>query len=379
MSQTHKPSGNTPAQQQNIGLLRTVMYLLHRQQLHSSLQLAPLPSFRNEFLAGMQTGLTAVIALVAVYLSPWSSMVGFAGIGSLIALYGRMESHAGRNRMLLQAAFIQTASVLIMSSAKWAGVPLPGLLLLLSLACGVYLFICVTGRYGAPGPLIFVFAAGSAIGGDVTQQVVIERTLVTGAAGLLGWFICFATAFLRHTPTAEREFPQVPPAPPISHRLIASARTFFSAAIAVFVVRYIFGADFPAWAAMGALAVTQGPHLHISMNRAMHRMVGTTIGATLAWAVLQFNPNIWAMIALIGICQVVTEILIGRNYALGQMFVAPMALLTTHLAAPWIPSHAMVPERVIDTIIGACIGLILAVIMSSMDERRHLDALRRSA
>lgn len=363
----------------NVGLLRTVIHLLHCQQVKSSLQVSPLASFRNEFLAGAQTGLTAVIALIVVYLSPWSNMVGFAGIGSLIALYGRFESPAGRNRMLLQAAAIQTASVLIVSSAKFAGLPEAGLLLLLALICGIYLFICVTGRYGAPGPLIFVFAAGSCIGGDVTPQVILERTLVTGGATLLGWLICMATAFLREVPSPGRAFPKAPPAPPVSHRLIASTRTVISTAVAMFIVRYGFDVHYPAWAGMGALAVTQGAYLHVSMNRALQRMVGTTIGAMMAWGVLQLEPNIWGLIAFVGVFQTVTEMVIGKNYALGQMFVAPTALLVTHLTAPWIPSDTMVPERVLDTVIGACIGMVVAVVLSTMDDRRYLDRLRRTS
>ncbi|RQW62758.1 FUSC family protein [Vibrio viridaestus] len=376
MSQSDKTSTNIASQ--NIGILSTIVSLFHRQQFQSSIQVHPLPFFRNEFLAGLQTGLTLVIALIVVYLSPWSHMVGFAGLGALIALFGRFESRSGRNRMLLQAAAIQTGSVLLMSSAKWARWAQPSLLLLLAALCGVYLFICVTGRYGPPGPLIFVFAAGSSIGGDITQQIIIERTLATGAAALLGWLICNATSFLRDLPSENKHFPTVPPAPAVSHRLIAAIRTFIGTAIAMFVVCYAFDAHYPAWAGMGALAVTQGAYLHVSMNRAMQRMVGTTIGAMMAWAVLQFDPNIWGLIAVIGIFQVLTEMVIGKNYALGQMFVAPMALLMTHLAAPWFPSDSLVPERVLDTLIGASIGMLVAVVLSSLDDRLYLDKLRRS-
>ncbi|TGD71530.1 FUSC family protein [Mangrovimicrobium sediminis] len=377
MSQPNHTQHATTAE--SVGLLRTVMHLLHRQQLKSSLQLQQLPFFRNELLAGVQTGLTVLFALVAVQLSPWPQMVGFAGLGSLIALFGRFESRSGRNRMLLQAAAIQTGSVLLMSSAKWVGLPQPALLLLLACLCGLYLFIAVTGRYGPPGPLIFVFAAGSCIGGDVTQQVIVERTVATGAAALLGWLICVATTFLRQTPGPDTNFPEPPPVPALSHRLIASMRTIISTALAMFIVHYGFDVHYPAWAGMGALAVTQGAYLHISMNRAMQRMVGTTIGAMMAWAVLQFELDIWGLIAVIALFQIITEIVIGKNYALGQMFVAPMALLMTHLAAPWIPSAAMVPERVLDTVIGACIGMAVAVVLSSMDERRYLHKLRQPA
>lgn len=137
------------------------------------------------------------------------------------------------------------------------------------------------------------------------------------------------------------------------------------------------GADHPAWAAMGALAVMQGTHLHISMNRALQRMAGTVAGAVLAWAFLAQDPSVWALIAMLLALQFLTEIIIGANYGLGQMLVTPMALLMTHMAAPGAQGGAMASERILDTILGAVIGMAMAVLMSSLDDRRHLAEQRR--
>lgn len=105
---------------------------------------------------------------------------------------------------------------------------------------------------------------------------------------------------------------------------------------------------------MGALAVLQGTHLHINMNRALQRTVGTTVGAVLAWLLLIQDPSVWILIAVLVALQILTEV-IGANYALGQV-VTPMALLMTllmtHLAAPQAGGPAMAPERVLDTLLG---------------------------
>lgn len=161
------------------------------------------------------------------------------------------------------------------------------------------------------------------------------------------------------------------PARPVSHRLVAAARIVAGALVAVFA-SHTLGADHPAWAAMGTLAVMQGTHLHITLHRALQRMAGTVVGALLAWLLLIQEPSVWVLIAALVALQFLTEIIIGANYALGQILVTPMALLMTHLAAPDAAGAAMAPERVLDTVLGASIGICAAVLLSSYDDRRLL-------
>ena len=123
---------------------------------------------------------------------------------------------------------------------------------------------------------------------------------------------------------------------------------------------------------MGTLAVMQGAHLHISMNRALQRMMGTVVGALLAWLILSQDPSVWIIIAILVVLQFATEIIIGANYGLGQVLVTPMALLMTYLAAPHIAGADMVPERILNTVLGACMGIVFAVLFSTLDDRRHL-------
>ena len=123
----------------------------------------------------------------------------------------------------------------------------------------------------------------------------------------------------------------------------------------------------------------QGAHLHITMSRALQRMAGTVVGAVLVWLILAQNPSFGWVLALIVLFQFVTEVIIGFNYALGQITVTPSALLMTHLAAPTAAVAGMPVERVMDTILGAALGIVFAVIFSTLDDRRHLAQLRAQA
>lgn len=80
---------------------------------------------------------------------------------------------------------------------------------------------------------------------------------------------------------------------------------------------------------------------------------------------------------MLALLQILTEIVIGLNYGLGQVLVTPMALLMTHLAAP-AADASLAPERVADTLLGALIGIVIAVALSTLEDRRQLAHHHRS-
>ncbi len=352
-------------------------HLLHPSQLKDSLSLARQVSIRNATLAGLQAAAVAAIALPLAHLSPWPHLIGFASLGALVALFGRFAPVGRRGRILVQCGLLQTGAVLIMSAAAWLGAPVGVQLGLLALSCGVFLFASTTGRFGAPGPLIFVFAAGASIAPGLSLGQVIERTVATAAVAALAWIVCAATEAIRQRPTAERPFPEEA-LRPLGHRLIAAARSAAGAGIAIMASLALDG-HHPTWAAMGALAVMQGPHLHIVMNRALQRVAGTVVGALLAWLLLAQHPGIWVVIVVLVGLQLLTEVVIGTNYAMGQVLVTPMALLMTSLGAAQALGPEMAPARIVETLVGAAVGVILSVILSTRDDRKHLAARRHPA
>jgi hypothetical protein len=353
-----------------------VRYLASREHLSEVMQLARQPSLRNSALAGLQAAATFAIAMPLVLISPWPHMIGFAALGALVALFGRFAPERQRGAIVFYCAVLQTMSVGVMSLAVWLGATPEMLLGLLALLSGIFYFLSVTGKFGPPGAIIFIFAAGAAIAPVDGLPAVFERVVATGAVAVLAWLICTFTEAFRHKASDERPLP-AEPSRPLSHRLIASLRVVIGAGLAAFGT-YALGMAHPAWAAMGAVAVLQGSHLHISMNRAVQRMVGTAIGAVGVWLILQLDPSVTALILLLMLLQFATEIVIGFNYALGQILVTPMALLMSYLAAPQAGPE-MAPERLIDTLIGVTLGMVIAVLLSTLDDRAQLAQHRGGA
>ena len=347
-------------------------YLLHPHHVQASWALTQPPSMRIALVSGLQTALAVLLAMVVALYSPWPELVGFAALGALSALFGRFAPVHARLRIVATTALLMTGAVLIPSLAVWGGVSPDRMMLVLAVLAGLASLAVSYCRLGAPGATIIVFGIGAAMGPIGSVDDVWAHTLATAAGGVVACVACAVTDWLRKEVLAQLQFPA---SETVSRQaaLHAAGRVAVAAGVSA-AVAYAAGWSHPAWAAIGATAVMQGTHLHTTLHRALQRMAGTMVGAAVVWWLLAQEPPLWVIAACIVGFQFLTEVLMGFNYALGQATVTPLALLMTYLASP---SHAsnMPVERVLETILGATLGIVFAVIFSTMEDRRHLAAL----
>ncbi len=361
MHHTAMPSSSaSPASSHLASLAR----LLAPARLRESCAITPLPSLRNAAVVGLQTGLAVFIAAGATHLSPWAPMVGHAALGALAALLGRFAPAGQRMPAVLQAGALLVGAVALMSLLGLAGATQVALLLCLGVLAGAVSWLAGRWRLGPPGAVIFVFAGCAAMEPVDGWQTAATRLLFTLAGVAAALAICRATDRLRSAPAAP------PPAPALQAPWLAFARIALCTACAG-LLALAAGWPHPAWAAIGAMAVLQGSHLHTAMHRAVQRTLGTLAGAGLAWLILAQHPSFWPLLAAVIVLQLATEVVIGANYALGQVFVTPMALLMTSLAAPAMGT-GMPLARVLDTVLGALVGVAFALVFSTLQERLQL-------
>ncbi|HLR78055.1 MAG TPA: FUSC family protein [Burkholderiaceae bacterium] len=327
-------------------------------------------------IAGLQAALSLLAAIVLVRHSLWPELVGFPALGALAALFGRHAPLVKRHGIVWMCAAQLTGAVFVTSLASYIGLSPAMVVLVVALVATTSTIIFSYWNLGVPGAVIIVFAAGAAMTPVDSWTMVVERTVATAGGGLVAWLITSATDFLRLPELARIKAAPVTKRP-LKHILIAGGRIGIGAAVAA-LIAYAAGWSHPSWAAIGATAVMQGGHLHITMYRALQRMAGTLFGALLVWLILALDPPFWAIVAAIAIFQYITEIIIGYNYALGQITVTPMALLMTYLAMPGGSPADMAIERVFDTMLGAILGIVFAVIFSTIDDRRHLARYHRN-
>ncbi len=365
-----KPPLPDPQPPRRVGRAAAIRHLLSPARVRESFALAPRPPLRNAAVAGVQVSLAVLIAVSLTHLSPWAHLEGFPALGALAALFGRFAPPGRRMRIVTLAGALLLAAIGLLSLISYAGAAPAWMLLCLALMAGGLTVAVTRWRIGGPGAVIFVFAASAALRPTDSLQAVIERCAFTAVGVAIAWLVCRLTDDWRSDAAAPTPAGGAPR--PAGSSLVAAGRVALCAAIAAMLAQAA-ALPFPAWAAIGATAVLQGGHLHVTMHRAVQRMIGTVGGAAVAGLILAHHPSFWVVLAAVVVLQLITEVVIGFNYAFGQIFVTPMALLMTSLAAPEAAA-AMPTARVLDTAVGALVGVAFALVFSTLDDRADLAA-----
>ncbi|QKJ21052.1 FUSC family protein [Microbacterium hominis] len=257
--------------------------------------------------------------------------------------------------------------VLVGPSVPWT---LIGLALITVLAS-----VLVYGlRLGPPGPLFFVLVFGVAAHvAAVAPEFSAPRFLLALAGGCVFSYLLALTPLLRRRVRRE-------PARPLRVLLPkpewdAGTRTMIGRAAVVGIVGALVGIavdpDRAYWIVGSGIAVAGiAIERRVAVSRGLHRTVGTLAGAGL-YFVLALVP--WAGLALAGLLgtlQFLVELLIVRHYALALTFITPMVLLLTGAATGEIGSGVIAAERIVDTLVGAALGIIATLVLSLRDARR---------
>ncbi|MEU3660658.1 FUSC family protein [Streptomyces sp. NPDC032940] len=116
------------------------------------------------------------------------------------------------------------------------------------------------------------------------------------------------------------------------------------------------------WAAISASAVLHSVNLRITSQRAVQRALGTAAGLLLAFAALAAGVEPVVLALLIVVLEFLLEYAVVRNYALAVVFVTPLALLLSDLAAP-APAGELVLDRVLGSVVGIVVALVCALLV----------------
>ncbi|OWA00689.1 hypothetical protein B9W62_34025 [Streptomyces sp. CS113] len=142
-----------------------------------------------------------------------------------------------------------------------------------------------------------------------------------------------------------------------------AARTALGCALAGYA-SLALGIGRPYWALVTAAALYQA-NLTLTWSRAVQRVVGNLAGVLLFAAIA---PLAHLGQALLVLCCLAlnfgAEALITRNYWLGSVCVTPMALLVTEFAG-YQATGDLMTERAVDTVVGALVGFLAAVVVTN--------------
>ncbi|MFJ4468507.1 FUSC family protein [Streptomyces sp. NPDC089424] len=150
-----------------------------------------------------------------------------------------------------------------------------------------------------------------------------------------------------------------------------AARTALGCALAGYA-SLALGIGRPYWALVTAAALHQA-NLTLTWSRCVQRVVGNLAGV-LVFAALTPLAHLGqaAPVVCCLACSFGAEALISRNYWLGSVCVTPMALLITEFTGFQDPG-ALITERVVDTLVGALVGLAAAIAVTDRGAGARLE------
>jgi hypothetical protein len=158
---------------------------------------------------------------------------------------------------------------------------------------------------------------------------------------------------------------------PGSPLLPVGLRTFVGCALAGYASLAI-GIGRPYWALVTAASLYQA-NVTLTWKRGVQRVVGN-LGGVLVFALVA--PLAHASQAALVLCCLAfsfgAEALITRNYWLGSLSVTPMALLVTEFARLQ-GTGELITERITDTLVGALLGIVAALVVTNRRAGDHIE------
>lgn len=326
------------------------------------------------------------VPLITLVLLDRLDLAIFASFGAFAGIYGRNEPHAKRFSLQIRAGALMLVVMLLAGLTARAGVAfaLPDAettwlqVAATTLVAGGCSLIVAWWRLRPAGSLfhIFAFAAIASIPHQPPLWQGMAVAVVTVAFSLL---IGMSSRMVR-----SRRSPWVRPAPaplaPAEKRtaLLESIGYLVAAGLAGTLATLLgerlgFGHNY--WAMVAAVVPLVGHTTRHRVSRGLQRMVGTALGLVLLAGILLLQPAPWQTVLVIAACQFGAEMFIARQYVLAQIFVTPLALISTLLVVPAAPG-ILLRDRILDTVIGAAVGI--AVVLAPTAWRR-LRARRNPA
>ncbi|MGZ4436898.1 MAG: FUSC family protein [Nocardioides sp.] len=321
-----------------------------RDTVRALVHLRPAPGSHRVALRAGVSVLVPQLVVLGLGHPDWSA---YAVFGAFASLYGRNHVHLSRAAMQASAGLALTLSVVlgVLAGAApgraWVAVVGAAAV---AVAGGV---VAGAQDWHPPGPLFLVFGFGAVASVPHHLADIPAAAVVAGLSALFAVVVGNVGGFVRRRhrtrPVALR---------PV--RLEGPVRCGVAVLVAGALATAV-GIGHPYWATVAAVAPLSAPDRSAQIVRALHRVVGTLLGMVTATLLLLPGLDPVPTVLVVVLLQVVTEMLVGRNYALALVFITPMALLMGQVVAPR-PVGPLLADRMVETLLGAAVGIAVILV-----------------
>lgn len=313
----------------------------------------------NDHHPAVRTAIGVGVPLLVLVLAGRVDLAIFASFGAFTGIYGRNEPHRQRLGHQAKAGLLLLLVILAGTLCSHAGIGAWGIVIGTTIVAGVGTLATGFGRLRPAGSLFHIFAFGAIA--SVPGHTPIWQAMLTAAATVA--FSLAVGQFARVFPS--RRTPWVKPAhvssTPTDRKVIwLEAAQFAVAAGVAGSLATLLGIGHNYWAMVAAVVLLAGPTVTHRLGRGVNRLIGTTIGLGLTLLILLLGLPPWMIVLVIALLQLLAENFIARQYAIAQIFVTPLALMSTELVHPSAPG-ALIQDRALETLIGAAVGAVVVL------------------
>ncbi|MCL3819768.1 FUSC family protein [Aeromicrobium wangtongii] len=302
-----------------------------------------------------KVGVSVAVPLLALMATDHLEWSAFCAFGAFAAVYGRALTRRARARQQAQAGAALVVAVTVGTIAALSAHPTFWIVVGGSITAMLMAVLADVADWKPGGGLfaLFGFAVCATQADASWSTVLIAAALSTATAA-------FATAVGCLGPAGT--------APAPDHRLAERLRrpSTMRHAVRHLIAPLLTGSvavaldiGHPYWGMVASIVPLTSPSLREMAFRGVHRLIGTALGLILTAVILAFDPSSAALVVVIIVAQVVTELTVMRNYALALVFITPLALLMGQLVHP-LPATDVVVQRGVEMLIGVVIGLGVA-------------------
>jgi hypothetical protein len=323
------------------------------------------------------------VPLITLVLLGRLDLAIFASFGAFTGIYGRGELHRKRLFTQVRAGSLMLVVILLASllaraiqAGGLSGAARTWLLVLATtLVAGSCSLVIARWRHRPAGSLfhIFAFAAIASIPNQPPLwQCMLVAVLTTAFCLLVG--LSSRVLRSRRTPWEMPEPARLTVKEKQAARLEAVGYLVaagLAGTLATLAGQWLgFGHNY--WAMVAAVVPLVGRTTRHRISRGVQRIIGTVLGLVVLAGIIALNPAPWQMVLVMAICQFGAELYIARQYVLAQIFVTPLALVSTLLVAPAAPG-ILLRDRIVETVIGATVGIAVVLAPSAWVRLRRLQ------
>lgn len=329
------------------------------QHWQTFISLPPLVRHRDA-LPAIRIAISVGLPLLIMLIAGQPRLTIFTAFGAFAALYGRNQPLVARILQQSAAGLMLIFCVgvgLLVSSAGIAGW---GLVVITAIASAICAHFAMMINLKPGGPLFFVFASAGIASVPYNGKPLLDMTLTISSAifsVLLGIVLGQLWGDGRNvTPNLRSDMSQ-------KHMLMQSLTNMITMIVAGIVANLI-GLSHAYWAMVAAASILAAPNTYMRVMRGAQRSIGTVLGVFVTAFFVSMHPEPWHVAVLVVVAQYVTELFVLRNYGVAAIFITPLALFMVHLASPFT-SYEIVTTRLIETVLGAAIGILGAFVSPS--------------